>query len=93
VHIPDHRFAYGITGIVDDRFGWHLMPRAFDRYVVSVGAQSQGFLTPEEEDAVDALPENDRAMLLDGMQRFNDAADALLRAGTSLAEGSPSHES
>jgi hypothetical protein len=56
-------------------------------------AQSQGFLTPEEEEAVDALPENDRAMLLDGMQRFNDAADAVLRAGTSLAEGSPSHES
>jgi hypothetical protein len=56
-------------------------------------AQSQGFLTPEEEEAVDALPENDRAMLLDGIQRFNHAADSVLKAGACLVQGSPNHES
>ena len=52
-------------------------------------AQRDGLLTPEQEEAVDALAENDMAILQDGMQRLNYAADAVLKAGTSLAEGSP----
>jgi hypothetical protein len=55
-------------------------------------AQREGLLTPEQEEAVDALPDNDRAILLDGMQRLNRATDAVLKAGTSLAEASR-HES
>jgi hypothetical protein len=56
-------------------------------------AQREGFLTPDEEEAVDALSENDQAIVLDAMQRFNDATDAVLKAGTCLAEASASHES
>jgi hypothetical protein len=56
-------------------------------------AQRDGLLTPEEEEAVEALSENDRDILLDGMQRFNHATDAVLKAGTFLAEASACHES
>ena len=56
-------------------------------------AQREGLLTPEQEEAVDALSVNDQAIVQDAMQRFNDATDAVLKAGTSLAEGSPSHGS
>jgi Family of unknown function (DUF5681) len=56
-------------------------------------AQRDGLLTPEQEEVVDGLPENDRAILLDGMERLNHAADAVLKAGPSLAEASPNHES
>jgi hypothetical protein len=56
-------------------------------------AQREGFLTPEEEEAVDALSDNDMAIVQDAMQRLNHAADAVLKAGTSLAEASPNHES
>jgi hypothetical protein len=56
-------------------------------------AQREGFLTPDEEEAVDALSENDEAIVLDAMQRFNHATDSVLKAGTSLAEGSPSRGS
>jgi Family of unknown function (DUF5681) len=55
-------------------------------------AQREGLLTPEQEEAVEALPDNDRAILLDGMQRFNQATDAVLKAGASSAEASLSHE-
>jgi hypothetical protein len=55
-------------------------------------AQREGFLTPEEEEAVDALPDNDMAIVQDAMQRLNHATDAVLKAGACLA-GSPSHES
>jgi hypothetical protein len=55
-------------------------------------APRDGLLTPEQEEAVDALSENDQAIMLDAMQRFNYATDAVLKAGTSLAEGL-NHES
>jgi hypothetical protein len=55
-------------------------------------AQREGFLTSEEEEAADAMSNNDQAIVLDAMQRFNDATDAVLKAGTSLAEGSPRDE-
>ena len=56
-------------------------------------AQRDGLLTPEQEEVVDALPENDQAILLDGMQRLNLATEAVLKAGTCLAEASHSHGS
>jgi Family of unknown function (DUF5681) len=55
-------------------------------------AQRDGLLTPEEEEAVDALSDNDMAIVQDHMQRLNEATNAVLKAGTCLA-GSPSHES
>jgi Family of unknown function (DUF5681) len=55
-------------------------------------AQREGFLTPEEEEAVDALSDNDMAIVQDAMQRLNHATDAVLKAGACLA-GGPSHES
>jgi hypothetical protein len=54
-------------------------------------AQREGLLTPEEEEAVEALSDNDMAIVLDAMQRLNNATDA--EAGASLAEASASHES
>jgi hypothetical protein len=56
-------------------------------------AQRYGVLTSEQEEAVDVLSENDQAIMLDAMQRFNYATDAVLKAGTSLADGGPGHES
>jgi hypothetical protein len=56
-------------------------------------AQREGFLTPEEEEAVDALSDNDMAIVQDAMQRLNHATDAVLKAGACLVEGSPNHES
>jgi Family of unknown function (DUF5681) len=56
-------------------------------------AQRDGLLTPEQEEVVDALSENDQAIVLDAMQRFNYATDAVLEAGASLADVSTSHGS
>ena len=56
-------------------------------------AQREGLLTPEEEEAVDALSDNDMAIVQDAMQRLNHATEAVLKADTSLAEASPKHES
>ena len=43
-------------------------------------AQREGLLTPEQEEAVDALSQNDEAIVLDAMQRFNYATDAVLKS-------------
>jgi hypothetical protein len=56
-------------------------------------AQREGLLTPEQEEEVDALSQNDEAIVLDAMQRFNYATDAVLRAGTSSAEAITTHGS
>jgi Family of unknown function (DUF5681) len=53
-------------------------------------AQREGLLTPEEEEAVEALPDNDMAIVQDAMQRFNHATEAVLKAGTSLAKATES---
>jgi Family of unknown function (DUF5681) len=56
-------------------------------------AQREGLLTPEQEEAVEALADDDMAILQHGMERLNHAADAVLKAGTSLAESSLNHGS
>jgi hypothetical protein len=50
-------------------------------------AQRYCVLTPEQEEPVDVLSENDQAIMLDAMQRFNYATDAVLKAGASFADG------
>jgi hypothetical protein len=56
-------------------------------------AQRDGLLTPEQEEVVEALADDDLAILQHGMERLNYTADAVLKAGTSLAEPSLNHGS
>ncbi len=49
-------------------------------------AQRDGILTPEQEEAVDNLPESDMAIMQDAMMRFGAAAASVIEAGASLAE-------
>jgi Family of unknown function (DUF5681) len=49
-------------------------------------AQREGFRTPEQEEAVDALSDNDSAIVQDAMQRLNEATGAVRKAAASLAE-------
>jgi hypothetical protein len=49
-------------------------------------AQREGILTPEQEEAVDNLPESDMAIMQDAMKRFGAATASVIEAGASLAE-------
>jgi hypothetical protein len=49
-------------------------------------AQRDGILTPEQEEAVDNLPESDMAIMEDAMKRFGAATASVIEAGASLAE-------
>src|SRR6266849_7818834 len=37
LHIPDHRLADRVAGIVDDRLRWNAPPFSLDRYPIAVG--------------------------------------------------------
>src|SRR5260370_29004566 len=37
LHVPDHRLANRIAGIVDDRLWWNSPPFSLDRYPIAVG--------------------------------------------------------
>jgi hypothetical protein len=49
-------------------------------------AQRDGILTPEQEEAVDTLPESDMAIMEDAMRRFGAATTSVIEAGASLTE-------
>jgi hypothetical protein len=49
-------------------------------------AQREGILTPEQEEAVDNLPESDMAIMQDAIKRFGAATASVIEAGASLAE-------
>jgi hypothetical protein len=49
-------------------------------------AQRDGILTPEQEQAVDNLPESDMAIMQDAMMRFGAATASVIEAGASPAE-------
>jgi hypothetical protein len=49
-------------------------------------AQRDGILTPEQEEAVDNLPESDMAIMEDAMKRFGAATASVIEAGASLGE-------
>src|SRR5258708_27941510 len=37
LHVPDHRLANRIAGVVDDRLWWNAPPFSLDRYPIAVG--------------------------------------------------------
>jgi hypothetical protein len=49
-------------------------------------AQRDGILTPEQEEAVDTLPESDMAIMQDAMKRFGADTASVIEAGASLSE-------
>jgi Family of unknown function (DUF5681) len=56
-------------------------------------AQREGLLTPDQEEGVDPLSDNDMAIVQDYMQRLNEASGAVENAAGSLTEGRLNHES